>query len=742
MSGTASLTTSSRPNGGGAEGGSVRVGVDIGGTFTDFLVWEDGALPQAFKVLSTPDDPSRGFVAGLERAAALRGSDLGAFLPRVETIVHGTTVATNAVLTRSGARCGLLTTEGVRDALEMRRGVREAQYDNRFTNIEPLVPRHLRLGVPGRLDAQGAEIEPQDLAAVDDACRLLARPGDGEPVRAVAICFMNSFADPGHEEAAAARVRAALPEAYVSVSTRVLPAIRFYERVSTTVLNAYVGPILDRYLRRLAERLGGLGFRGVLLVMQSNGGLVTPEIARDLAVTTLLSGPAAGPRAGAAYAATGDVPDTDCLVMDMGGTSFDASLVRRGQATTVTDGEIARLRVAVPMLAIHTIGAGGGSIAWLDAGGMLRVGPRSAGADPGPACYGRGGELPTVTDADLVLGYLDPETFAGGRLPLDPAAAARAVRAAVAEPLGLSLEEAAAGIARVVDGNMAHGLRAITVRQGHDPRGLPLVVAGGAGPLHACAIARELRIPTLVVPPDSSILCAAGMLLADLEHEDCRSLVGRLDRLSDGALTEAWRGMAAAGRRRLAEEGVPPERVEVHPVLDLRYVRQYHEVRLEVPAALLDPLDLAAVLERFHQEHDRLFGYHLRAEGGRPATPVEIINLRARAVGRTPRVPLPDLPPGGPDPGAALAGHRRAWLPGGGGFSDVPVYRGEALRPGNRIAGPAFVDRETTTLFVAPDFAGEVDRRGAVVLRASWAGEDTAARTEEVGADAPRGGVS
>jgi N-methylhydantoinase A len=681
---------------------SLRIGVDIGGTFTDLLVWEDGVGAQVYKVLSTPRDPSDGLLDGIGRAAAARGLSLEDFLPNIDTIVHGTTVATNAVLTRRGAKTALLTTRGVRDALEMRRGIREEQYDNRYTNVEPLVPRHLRVGVGGRLDAQGVEVEPLDEHAVRDAAKAF------EGVDAVAVCFMNSFADPSHEERAARILRDVLPGRYMSVSTHVLPAIRFYERVSTTALNAYVGPILDRYMRRLVGRLGEMGFGGVLLIMQSNGGLVTPTVAREMAVTTLLSGPAAGPRAGAAYA--GD----DCMVVDMGGTSFDASLVRGGSATTVTEGEIARLRVAVPMLGIHTIGAGGGSIAWIDAGGLLRVGPQSAAAEPGPACYGRGGTEPTVTDADLVLGYLDAATFAGGQLPLDRDAAQAAV-ARVAGPLGLGIEDAAAGIARVVDGNMAHGLRAITVRQGHDPRDFPLVVAGGAGPLHACAIARELRIPHLVVPPDSSILCAAGMLMADLEHEDCRSLVGRLDRLGP-ALSDAWRGMEASARARLRAEGVPAERIQVRPVLDLRYVKQYHEVRLEIHA--LEPggtFDLDAVVERFHACHDALFGYSLRAERGRPAAPIEIINLRARAIGPTDRVPLAVVPEG-PLPDAVST--RRAWLDGA--WHTLPVYAGEALRAGNRIAGPALVERPTTTLLIAADFDAEVDPHGAIRLTARW----------------------
>ncbi|MBZ0215559.1 MAG: hydantoinase/oxoprolinase family protein, partial [Fimbriimonadaceae bacterium] len=432
--------------------------------------------PQIFKTLSTPEDPSIAVVNGLSDIAASMDPPLSLeeLASQIDTIVHGTTVTTNATLTRNGAKSGLITTKGVRDALEMRRGIREEQFNNRYTNVEPLVPRYLRAGVGGRLDRHGNEIEPLNLDDVRTAIETFRQEG----VQAVSICFMNAFANPEQERQAAELVRKELPDAYLTVSTDILPSIRFYERVSTTCLNSYIGPILAHYLDRLLERLGGAGFNGVLMIMQSNGGVMSPEIARSNAALTLLSGPAGGPGAGQVYAQAHD--QNNCIVVDMGGTSFEAALVVDGPIM-VNDGEIDRHRLALPMLGIHTIGAGGGSIGWIDEGGLLRMGPQSAGADPGPVSYRKGGTLPACTDADLVLGYLNPEYFAGGKIELDMQAARDAIEEHIAKPLGLSIEDAAAGMYRVVCNNMAQGVREITIKRGFDPREFPIVVAGGAG---------------------------------------------------------------------------------------------------------------------------------------------------------------------------------------------------------------------------------------------------------------------
>jgi N-methylhydantoinase A len=469
--------------------------------------------------------------------------------------------------------------------------------------------------------------------------------------------------------------------------------------VSTTVLNAYVGPVLRDYLVSLRKRLKEIGFAGVLLVMQSNGGVVSPEVARDQAAVTLLSGPAAGPNAGMTFAEVHGY--RDCVTVDMGGTSFDAALVRDGQPLTITEGEVNRYSLALPMLDIVTIGAGGGSVGWLDEGGLLRVGPKSAGADPGPACYGRGGTEPAVTDADLVLGRLDPAFFAGGRLPLDVEAAERAIRERIAEPMGLSVPEAAAGMARVVDSNMAAGVREITIRRGFDPREFPMVVAGGAGPNHACAIAMELELPLFLVPRESSIFCAAGMLMTDLKHDIVKSFVARLDDLPESELAREVDALAAQGRELLASEGVPADRMQVLAEAEIRYVRQYHEVSLPL-------MPLRTVAERFHEEHARLYGYHLAEEG----TPLELINLRVRAIGVTMKPLSVREEHAGADPGHAVKGERRAWVPEFGDFAAIPVFDGHGLRHGNRVAGPAIVEQRNTTLFVSGSFDLVVDPLG------------------------------
>jgi N-methylhydantoinase A len=683
----------------------LRIGIDVGGTFTDFLVVRPGADPQVHKVLSTPADPSIGLVHGLEEIARSMGVPLGELAGSIETIVHGTTVTTNAVLTRTGARTGLLTTEGVRDALQMRRGIREEQYNNRYTNVKPLVPRHRRRPVRGRLNYRGDELAPLRVEDVERAIDDFAADG----VDAVAICFMNAFAGRAHEQRAAAVVRERLPGAYLTVSSEFLPSIRFYDRVSSTVLNSYVGPKLSAYLDRLRDRLAEIGFGGVLLIMQSNGGVVAPAVARDHAAVTLLSGPAAGPSAGLSYV-RGHGRD-DCITVDMGGTSFDAALVRAGSALVVTEGAIDRHRIALPMLDIVTIGAGGGSIGWIDEGGLLRMGPASAGADPGPACYGQGGTLPTCTDADLVLGYLDAEFFAGGRMKLDRDAAVRAIEQHVAGPLGMPVEEAAAGMYRVINTNMAQGVREISIKRGIDPREFPLVAAGGAGPLHACMICEELEIPLLVVPRESSIFCAAGMLASDLQHDFVASFVATLDGLDWAALNGVIDGMLAQGAALLAEEGIPePDRVYAVK-LDCRYVKQYHEVSFPVDRETVRRGDAAAIAAPFHVEHRRMYGYALDDE----AVPVELINVRVRAVGVTRKPDFPVEPNAGPDAAAALKGRRRAWSAPAGAPQELPVYDGHRTRHGNFIRGPAVIEQVNTTLLLTDAYDCVCDPAGSFV---------------------------
>ena len=685
----------------------LKIGIDVGGTFTDFLVaWEDRE-PEIFKVLSTSDDPSVAVINGLTEIAGNQDPPLSLqeFMEAVETIVHGTTVTTNATLTRNGAKSGLITTKGVRDALEMRRGIREEQYNNRYTNVEPLVPRYLRFGVQGRLDRNGKEVEPLSLDEVSQAIDFFRAEG----VEAVSICFMNAFANAEHEHRAAELVREKLPDAYLTVSTDLLPSIRFYQRVSTTALNSYIGPILNKYLEKLTARLDENGFNGILLIMQSNGGVMTPETARKSAALTLLSGPAAGPGAGLIY--TQAHGQDNCIVVDMGGTSFEAALVT-GSPVVVNEGTIDRHRIALPMLAIHTIGAGGGSIGWIDEGGLLRMGPQSAGADPGPVSYGQGGKLPTCTDANLVLGYLNPDFFAGGTMQLDMDAARAAIKEHIADPLGMDVESAAAGMFRVTCNNMAQGVREVTIKRGFDPREFPMIVAGGAGPIHSCMICEELQIPFQIVPKESSVLCAVGMLMGDLKHDYVKTFVARLDSLDWSDLQNLVSSMVAEGAAMLKEEYIPEAGQQFQVKLDCRYQKQYHEVSVVVDREWINAGDTEAVTSAFHAEHNRLYGYSLEDHD----VGIELINVRLQAIGVTdkPKFQVQDF--AGEDASGALKGERDMYIFSQKAFQPVAVYDGHKMRFGNRVSGPAMIEQVTTAIMVSDAYDCVVDKYGSFAL--------------------------
>ena len=685
------------------------IGIDVGGTFTDFLLSDGSGAGRIFKVLSTPDDPSDAVMAGLAEIAAAEGKPLEAFLGEVQRIVHGTTVTTNAVLTGATAKTGLLTTHGFRDALQMRRGIREELYNNKFVAPVPLVPRWLRLPVRGRILATGEEMTPLEPGDVAVAAQAFRDAG----VRAVAICFMHAYANPAHERAAAALIRDLMPDAYVSASADVLPQVRYYERTSTTVLNAAVGPILKRYLERLTGQLDTAGFNGALLVMQSNGGVCAPQTAIDRAASTLLSGPAAGPVAAGIYARRFGSPRN--IAIDMGGTSFEASLTLDRAPAVTTSATINRFAMALPSLDIKTIGAGGGSIAWIDGGGLLRMGPQSAGAKPGPACYGRGGDRPTCSDANLLLGYLSADYFAGGRMRLDADAACRAIAGEIAGPLGFDPVAAAAGMYRVMNVNMASAIREVSIERGYDPRDFPLVCAGGAGAIHAAMIARELSIGTVLVPREASILCAAGMLRTDLRHDLVRSWATPFTarELDSEVLLSLLRDLEAEAHALLHAEGVADQDREFVYALDLRYVGQYHEVRVdEIPETALKSLDLETVTAMFHRSHDRMFGYDLAEE----ETPVELVNVRMTALGRTPKPALAVLPPAGADPSATRKGSRPIYEPAAADFVDAPVFDGRLLAPGNALSGPAIVETAVTTIFVPAGFDVGIDAVGTAVL--------------------------
>ncbi|NQU05120.1 MAG: hydantoinase/oxoprolinase family protein [Calditrichaeota bacterium] len=683
-----------------------KLGTDVGGTFTDFILISASGETHIHKTLSTPEDPSIGVISGIHDLADIVNLSLEEFVNSIETIVHGTTVATNALLTLKGAKTALITTKGVRDALEMRRGIREEQYNNHYRNVIPLVPRYLRLTVNERIDSRGEILTALDESDLLPAIELIKE----ENVEAVAVCYMNAYKNNIHEEQTVKFLKAHLPSHFITSSTEVLPSIRFYERVSTTVVNAYIGPVVANYLGNLTKKLDEIRFTGTLLIMQSNGGVVTPEVVKKSPAVTVLSGPAAAPTAGAFYANL--LGYKDCITIDMGGTSFDASMVIDGQCVTSTDGEINRYKIALPSLDIATIGAGGGSIGWIDSGGLLQMGPQSAGALPGPICYNIGGRLPTCTDANLILGYLNPDFFAGGKLKLNSELTKQIISEQFAPELGLSALETCVGMFRIINSNMAQGVRQVSVERGYDPREFLFIVAGGAGSIHAGEICKELEIPMFVVPDVSSIFCAAGMLLGDLKHDYIRSYITQFSGLDKDYFLELYDQMKNVGTETLIREGVSEDNIDFHPVLDLRYIGQYHEVQLAVPLKDVMSFNLDKIKSEFHKEHNRLFGYSLEEEG----TEIELINVRLRALGTTEKPEFIGGTESSVSLESALKEKRQVYIPESNEVKEVAVYDGDLPLSGNTIQGPAVIEKITTSIFVSESYNCLVDEYGTFIV--------------------------
>jgi len=658
-----------------------RIGIDVGGTFTDIVAIDEAGRVTLAKAPTTPQDQSIGVIDGLTVLAGQLGHSLGELLRQAERIVHGTTVSTNALLERKGARVGLLTTEGHRDILEMREGLKPERYNLRLAPPEPLVPRYLRLGVRERIDAAGAVRAPLNRRSLNRAIAALKADG----VESVAVCYLHSYRETGHERATRDALAKAMPGVAVSLSSDVLPQIKEFERVSTTVVNAYVGPVLERYLTRLEERLREAGHAGTLLIILSHGGVAPVGEAVRLAASTVLSGPAGGVGGGRHSAKILGIGDL--IPFDMGGTSTDISLIVDGQATLSSNRSVAGERIALPSLDIVTLGAGGGSIARVDAGGVLHVGPHSAGADPGPACYGRGGSAPTVTDANLLLGYLDPGNFLGGRQRLDPDAAQSAV-APLAAALGIGNIEAAAGIHRVVNTTMAEGIRLISVRRGVDPRRFALLSFGGAAGIHITELARQLDIARVIAPRVASVLSAWGMLTSDLRFEVSRTHVGDTGALGADALRALYADMEDEGRRRLAAwfDGA----VRLRRTADMRYGEQVFEIDVPLDGVDWDAADLTKqIWDRFHDRHEELFTYALRDQE------VVLVNARIAVIGVLPETPAESLGASGPQ--AAPKSRRRVYFDG---WRNIDVYDLDTLPAGQVIDGPAIVESATTTMLL------------------------------------------
>jgi len=680
----------------------MRLGIDVGGTFTDLvLIDDDTGQIHYTKTLSTPADLAQAVVTGI--AGILQQAEVGS--EALEYVVHGTTVGTNALIERRGAKVGLITTAGFRDVLEIARIERPdaGLYDMTVDLPDPLVARYLRQEADERVGADGSVVRELDENSVARAAEIFEREG----VEAIAVCLLFSFRNPKHERLIQETLQQLLPSLPVTLSSEIAPEFREYERTSTCVINAYLLPITRSYVERLAAELGREFGISELRIMQASGGAMTAEVARSHAVHMVNSGPAGGALASAVF---GQLAGEDKIIgIDMGGTSFDVSLVVDGKPRLKSEGMFEGYPVKIPMIDVEGIGAGGGSIAWVDSGGALNVGPRSAGADPGPACYGLGGELPTVTDANLVLGRLNPSYFLGAEMELHVEPAREAVRQHIAEPLGLSVEEAAAGIVRVVNANMVRGISVNSTQKGYDLREFSLLAFGGAGPLHAVELAEDLGMTRVIIPPYCSVFSAFGAVASNVRHDYVQTVAWSEAALEAAQAEQVFAALEARARALLEQEKVPEERIRLRRSADIRYEGQSYE--LTIPLRSSGPLkdgDLRQMILDFHARHQRIYAYSDHEES------VEVISLRLAAEGLVPELRLrssDQVPSGPPTPKSQRPIH----FPGSG-FLESYVYEREDLVPGHAMLGPCLIEEKTSTTVIPAGWQARIDPHGNIVV--------------------------
>jgi N-methylhydantoinase A len=675
------------------------LGVDTGGTFTDLCVFEETTGDVMItKIPSTPANPALAVTDGIRKLIKREGISP----EELCFLIHGTTVATNALLEHKGARTALVTTEGFEDVLHIGRQNRPKLYDFRASRPAPVVPRHLRFGVPERVLHTGEVFRTLDEAKAREIVEEIREQG----IRSIAVSLIHSYANPIHERKIESIVSEILPEAHVTVSAEVLPEFREYERTSTVCINAYVMPKVNDYVADLERQMKDMGIASDLYIMQSNGGVITARTARRMSARTVLSGPAGGALTGVFLSRAIERPDV--ITIDMGGTSSDICLIEGGTPRLTTESEIGGYPIKLPMIDINTIGAGGGSVARIDAGGALQVGPESAGADPGPVCYGRGGTEPTVTDANLVLGRLNPAGLLDGEMPLELDRAIEVLEEKIARPLGLDVYRAAEGIISVVNANMIRGIRRVSVERGYDPREFVLVPFGGAGPMHGVELAQALNMKEIAVPAHPGISSAVGMLSADVRHDYVQTHISVSENADVSRIQSIFEEMEAQGTSQLDREGFPGPAVVLIRSADMRYIRQSYELSVPVQGGSLTGPDLATITETFHDLHGKAYGYARNAEA------VEFVNLRVVALGKLPEFRVKQkTSETGEDPEPI---HFREVTFGGRALT-TPVYSRDSLPEGVEIQGPAIVEQMDSTITVLPDYRAVSDRFGNLLIR-------------------------
>ncbi|MFD2252286.1 N-methylhydantoinase A [Pseudochelatococcus lubricantis] len=686
-----------------------RLGIDAGGTFTDFVLAEKSGQTRLYKALSTPSDPTIAMENGLALIAEDLGTDIRDIISNSDLCINGTTVGLNALIQFRGARTGLICTAGHEDSIEIRNGHKEDgyRYDATYPPAVMLVPRNLRRGVRERVLSNGDIRVPLEEEDVREACRLFLREG----IESVAISFVWSVLQPEHERRAASIVREMMPGVALTVGSDLYPQVREYTRTSTAVTNAYLSPILKRYVTAVDAYFRTHGARAPVRYFQSNGGLAVGGFVADHAVYAINSGPASAPRAG--LHVTEPFGYRNVITVDMGGTSFDITLTYDGVTNLNKNIDFLRYRIGVPMIQVETLGAGGGSIGWIDDMGLLQMGPQSAGSDPGPACYGRGGTEPTTTDVNLALGYLNTQGLVGGRLPLDVARARAAIETRIAGPLGISLEQAAYGMFTIVNANMVNGIRRVSIERGYDPRDFVLACAGGATAAHITAIGREMGIDRILIPKLASGLCAFGQIISDMKYNHMATCPARLDNGDAYArINGLFQELEANGREQLRKDGFDDSRIRMSRSLDMRYVGQVHECTVEVDVFDIDASTVDRLKDAFHRRHEQLYTY------SEPNNTVEVVNIESTLYGVVDK-PGRNRLAAGRGAGHAQKGVRDAIFSRDGVYRPAPVYDGNLLGAGDRLEGPAIIEEETTTIVVEPGWTAELHESGSYVLIAS-----------------------